>query len=108
MSIKKHKRIYIYIDSQLPECGWFQECFYCNTITAKHILFDTYECDNNYCDIYIYLCPKCKLKKTNKTFIFEYHKFMYNKYPEIYEIIYLNILNDNANILQKWWTKTRA
>ncbi len=101
MSKKIIKRIYIYIESRLPD-GWFQECFECDTITAHNIFFDKCKKDDISWEIYIYICPKCKLIK-NEQFINKCHKFIYEKYPEIFKIIHLNILNRNANIIQYWW-----
>ena len=35
----KTKEIFIHNKSELPIDGWFQLCYYCNTITARTVLF---------------------------------------------------------------------
>jgi hypothetical protein len=103
MSNRIIKPIYIYIESQLPVYGWFQKCFGCETITAKTMFIDRYEDEYISWEIYSYLCPKCNINKKNKNFLYEYYKFINEKYPEVYKVIRLNILNRNANIIQTWW-----
>ena len=43
----KVKRIYIYRDSHLPEIGWLQSCFKCETITGRYFLFHTFRYKEN-------------------------------------------------------------
>ena len=60
------KKVYIYQDSHLPDYGWFQGCFRCKTITAKYILFKTFNKNKKLYEFYIYTCPNCsRLLKNN-------------------------------------------
>lgn len=58
------KEIYIYRDSHLPDDGWIQKCFNCDTLTAKCILFKTITqnkgCYVKYWEFNIHLCHHCK------------------------------------------------
>jgi len=57
-----NKKIYIYKDTHLPEKGWFQGCFKCDSITAKTFLFDTFHIDDYLYEFIIYTCPSCTKK----------------------------------------------
>lgn len=110
---KKIKQIHIYRESHLPEKGWLQSCFQCYEITSKIKLFDIYKTDNNriaYWELYIYMCPKCKRelkynKKKYKLFFNSYKKYIFENYPQLYELIELKQINRSAIIIQKWWKK---
>ena len=58
------KEIFIYRDSHLPQDGWIQKCFNCDTLTAKSILFKTLTqnkgCYVKYWEFNVHLCYHCK------------------------------------------------
>ena len=56
----KIKKIYIYNDSHLPEDGWIQACFNCNTLTCQNILLQTFYKKENLYEFYIHTCGRCK------------------------------------------------
>lgn len=58
-------KIYIYREKEnLPEEGWFQSCYMCDTITSGLELFDTWEEGKKTYEIHVYLCSGCHKKIT--------------------------------------------
>lgn len=58
------KEIYIYRESHLPENGWIQKCFNCESLTSKNILFkmltEKKGCYIKYWEFNVHLCYVCK------------------------------------------------
>lgn len=58
------KEIYIYRESHLPNDGWIQKCFNCDTLTSKYILFKTLNQKKGrrvkYWEFNVHLCYHCK------------------------------------------------
>lgn len=57
--MSKVKKIYIYKDSHLPENGWLQACFHCDTITSRHFLFQTFTDKKVLYEFHIHTCGSC-------------------------------------------------
>jgi len=61
---KTIKDIYLYREQdsnnlRLPENGWFQHCFNCDTVTSITIHYLVFETDNYIYNIFVYLCNSC-------------------------------------------------
>lgn len=98
------KEIYIYRESHLPEKGWIQKCFNCESLTSKNILFKTLTekkgCYVKYWEFNIHLCYVCKrylhsnksenIKKFLK-FSQKCNDYIVKEYPLLYNI------NNNSN-----------
>ncbi len=58
--MKHFRRIYIYKDTKMPECGWLQGCFICYQITGRLIVYNTVERGNIITEYDVFVCPLCK------------------------------------------------
>ena len=65
------KEIFIYNKSELPRSGWFQLCYYCNTITARTVLFHMFYNKKVLYEFHVYTCPSCskKFKRDSNIYI---------------------------------------
>jgi len=52
-----------FVNDNLPENGWFQNCIHCNNITSKIFLIE----NNDMTRYYIYLCNTCKKREIYKS-----------------------------------------
>ena len=107
---KIKKEIYIYRESHLPDNGWIQKCFHCDTLTSKNILFKTITqkkgCYIKYWEFNIHLCNKCKrylhsnksenIKKFLK-FSQKCNDYIVKEYPFLYNNINNNTTNNSYN-----------
>lgn len=60
--LRNHKNKIIYLHknkNNLPRNGWFQNCFFCDTITSITVHYLLYETYNYNYNIYVFLCPCC-------------------------------------------------
>ena len=67
----KTKEIFIHNKSELPIDGWFQLCYYCNTITARTVLFHMFYNKKVLYEFHVYTCPSCskKFKRDSNIYI---------------------------------------
>ena len=63
-----YKKIMLYRESHLPECGWLQSCFFCYQITGSTILYKSIQTTKYLYDINAYLCKYCQME-------FKHHKY---------------------------------
>ncbi len=65
------EEIFIYNKSKLPINGWFQLCYFCNTITARTVLFHMFYKKKVLHEFHVYTCPYCykKFKRDSTKYI---------------------------------------
>ena len=72
MKISRH--VYLFSESHLPEKGWLQACYECDTITSRTIYYKTVSHSVKTYKFIVHICGSCK--KTLKKDITKNTKFI--------------------------------
>ena len=56
----KTKRIYLFNESHLPDEGWLQMCFTCDTITGGLLFFRADQVSGRLVEYHVHLCSRCR------------------------------------------------
>ena len=59
------REIYLRKESHLPEHGWLQACWTCDTITSRTLDYNKITKGKRIYKFIVYLCPHCKRKIKN-------------------------------------------
>lgn len=75
----KRKVIYLYKETHLPDKGWLQGCFICNSITSNTEDFNPLTEEGNTRYI-VHICPPCLKKKNSSVELKELYLYQLNDY----------------------------
>ena len=75
----KRKVIYLYKETHLPEGGWLQGCFICNTITSNTEDFKPV-IEEKKTRYIVHICPPCLKKKNSSIELKEIYCYQLNQY----------------------------
>mgnify|MGYP001327389323 CR=1 FL=1 len=67
------RNVYLFYDTHLPEKGWLQGCYHCDSITSRTINYKNVNYNDKTIKFIVYICNTCKKKlktDTEKNFIF--------------------------------------
>lgn len=78
----KRKVIYLYKETHLPEEGWLQGCFICNSITSKTEDFKSLIKEKKIRFV-VHICPSCfknknKNKELNEIYLHQLNHYIIN------------------------------